>query len=250
MSARSPSREPQEADLRSLENYDGMAGIRNALRQIADERADWAGIPLPLDDQNLVIEPTYPNAEALSKIGGSLVQTPEDYYSIDGKTVRNIFWSSKLKSRVVVYEDGGRVCHGVDPGVHHFKYDLQTLGASDAWGIEQEHNALQLLATMIGHRQFKQYLLTGMFMESSKRSGLTYVFRKLRPTVVLDARGKSVRIRCCLCMHPIGYYADSWAGAMTPTDDVVAHLSLMRSDEPMLWRRANQHEPHKPEAGL
>lgn len=37
---------------------------------------------------------------------------------------------------------------------------------------------------------------------------------------------------------------------MTPTDDVIAHLTLMRGDEPMFWRRANQHGPDRPEAGL
>ena len=90
----------------------------------------------------------------------------------------------------------------------------------------------------------------GMFMETSKRSGLTYVFRRLRPTIVLDAKGSEVKIRCCLCMHPIGYYAGTWAGAMTPTDDVIAHLMMMRGDEPMFWRRANQHPSWVPEAGL
>jgi hypothetical protein len=57
-------------------------------------------------------------------------------------------------------------------------------------------------------------------------------------------------VRCTLCLHPIGYYANSWAGAMCPTDDVIAHLMMMRADEPMFWRKANQHPPHRPEAGL
>lgn len=39
-----------------------------------------------------------------------------------------------------------------------------------------------------------------------------------------------MRIVACLCMHPIGYYADSWAGALCPTDDVITHLLLMRSE--------------------
>lgn len=40
------------------------------------------------------------------------------------------------------------------------------------------------------------------------------------------------------------------AGAMCPTDDVIAHLSLMRGDEKMFWRRCNQHPAYRPEAGL
>ena len=94
----------------------------------------------------------------------------------------------------------------------------------------------------------KQYLLTGMFLETSKRSGVHYLFRRLRPTVAISP--SSTKILCTLCLHPIGYYAESWAGAMCPTDDVVAHLMLMRADEPMFWRRANQHAPWRPEAGL
>ena len=111
---------------------------------------------------------------------------------------------------------------------------------------------LQLLGTLLRHHVFKQYLLTGMFLETSKRSGLTYLFRRLKPTVVLDARdqAKSIRVLCALCLHPIGFYLESWAGAMTPTDDLIAHLMLMRGDEPMLWRRSNQHEPWHPEAAL
>jgi hypothetical protein len=31
---------------------------------------------------------------------------------------------------------------------------------------------------------------------------------------------------------------------------VIAHLLLMRADEKMLWRRANQHPIDRPECGL
>jgi hypothetical protein len=37
---------------------------------------------------------------------------------------------------------------------------------------------------------------------------------------------------------------------MTPTDDVIAHLLLMRGDEAEYWGQANQHRPESPEAGL
>jgi hypothetical protein len=51
-------------------------------------------------------------------------------------------------------------------------------------------------------------------------------------------------------MHPIAYYEGSWAGAMCPTDDVIAHLMLMRGDEPMFWKRSSQHPATSPAAGL
>jgi hypothetical protein len=31
---------------------------------------------------------------------------------------------------------------------------------------------------------------------------------------------------------------------------VVAHLMLMRGDEHLFWRKANQHPPYQPEAGM
>ena len=74
--------------------------------------------------------------------------------------------------------------------------------------------------------------------------------RRLKPTVAIRSEGERLRILCCMCMHPIAYYEDSWAGAMCPTDDVLAHLMLMRGDEKMFWRQSNQHPPSRPAAGL
>lgn len=201
---------------------------------------------MPLDDQKLVVEPRYPNAEALMMIGKP--EPKED----DGRRVRNSFYSSKLRSDVLIIQNpDGKITWGIIPGVHHFDHDLQTLGCMDAWGLEQEQNALQLLGTMVRHRQMKQYILTGMFLESSPRSGIMYMFRRLKPTVAMKADPKGrMRILAALCAHPIAHYAGSWAGAMCPTDDVVAHLAMMRGDEHMFWKRCNQHEPHRPEAGL
>lgn len=205
---------------------------------------------MPLEGHRLIIEPKFPRGKELAEVLQKAESPdPED----QGITVRNTFWSTRWRATVFVYEKDGRVRKAIAPAFHHLSHDLRTLGASLVWGIEQESNALQLLGTLIRHHQFKQYLLTGMFMETSKRSGLTYIFRKLKPTVVIDTRGDpdgECRILCTLCMHPIAYYEGSWAGAMCPTDDVVAHLVLMRADEHMYWRRSNQCQPNRPEAGL
>lgn len=208
---------------------------------------------MPIEGMKLVIEPSYPNAKEIAEIGAP----KDDPCDLEGVVHRNTFYSTRSRCDVYVFEEpraGGRVRHGLVPAFHSMRHIISTLGASDAWGVEQESKAVELLATLVSHRQMRHYLLTGMFLERSKRSGLTYLFRRLRPTVVINARGeddgKQARIMCALCMHPIAYYSDSWAGAMCPTDDVVAHLMMMRGDEPMLWRRANQHAPHRPEAGL
>lgn len=234
-----------------MERFDGHAPLRNALRQIAEGLGHWSGVPMPLEDETLVVEPTYPNAEALMRMAGGRKDEPEDEGEMAGAKVRNSFWSSHKRSEILVIEKAdGRVTWGIVPGVHHLKYDLRTLGCAEAWGIEQESKAVHLLGTLMSHRAFKQYLLTGMFLESSKRSGIVYLFRRLKPTLAINVGGTQSRVMCALCLHPIAYYAGSWAGAMTPSDDVAAHLMLMRGDEPMFWRRSNQHPAWRPEAGL
>lgn len=204
---------------------------------------------MPLEGERLVVEPRYPNAEALMAMCGHPKAEPDP--ELDGAKQRNVFWSSHRRSDIIIFErSDGRIDWGLEPGVNHLAQDLRTLGCSEAWGLEQENTALQLLSTLINPRHYKQYLLTGSFLESSSRSKLTYLFRRLKPTVAIDTSGEQCRVRCALCMHPIAYYAGSWAGAMCPTDDVIAALMLMRGDEAMFWRRSTQHPAWRPEAGL
>lgn len=230
-----------------LEQFDDHAGLRNALRHIAKEKNEWAGVPMPLTGERLVLEPSYPYAD-LSKLGApAATADAED----KGLRLRSRFWSTHRSSWVLIIERAnGTITHGLDAGIHHLDHDLHTLGCSDAWGIEQESTAVKLLGTLVRHRAFKQYMLTGAFLETSRRSGVTYMFRRLKPTVALSSRTGHLRILCTLCLHPIGYYDGSWAGSLCPTDDVIAHLMLMRGDEAMFWRRANHHPAWVPEAGL
>ncbi|HSV45114.1 MAG TPA: hypothetical protein VLJ58_04905 [Ramlibacter sp.] len=235
-----------EASRKNLEAQDGHAHLRNKLREIAREKNEWAGIPMPLTGEQLVVEPTYPNADMLMAIGEREIADKDKGY-----TLRNRWYSLQRRGDIVLMNTpDGRIDWGLEPGFHSLPFALSTLGCSEAWGVEQESKAVQLLAGMVSHRQFKQYLLTGMFIESSKRSKVFYLFRRLRPTVAIVSQGATTRILCCLCMHPIAYYRQSWAGAMCPTDDVVAHLALMRGDEAMFWRRSTQHPSWRPEAGL
>lgn len=237
-----------EGDRALLERFDGFAPLRNGLKRVAADRREWAGIPMPIDGQGLVIEPTYPKAKELMKIGRSADAAGAEEH---GCTLVNRFWSDRLRGNVLIWrEPDGRTRHGVVRQPHHADQLMLTLGAADAWGIEQEGRAVQLLGTLLRHRAFKQYLTTGMFLETSRRSQITYMFRRLRPTLALSMRKNEVRILAALCLHPIAYYDESWAGAMCPTDDVIAHLALMRGDEAMFWRRANQHHPARPEAGI
>ena len=133
---------------------------------------------------------------------------------------------------------------------------LHTLGASDAWDVEAEAKARVKLRGMLSERQWRHYDLTGTFLETSKRSGVMYMFRRSRPTIALTLRGRDgktaewVRCLAVLCMHPIGYYQRTWAGCLVPSDDVIAHLLLCRHDEAGYWGQCNQHGSTSPEAGL
>lgn len=224
-----------------LNERDSWSAARNVLKRMGESAEEWAGLPMPIDGETLTVEPSYRFAPAFQ-------HEPEP--DEDGVTLRNHFWSTRWRREILVWDEAGKVRWGPVPGVGHIDQDLRTIGCSVAWGIEQEQRALKLLGTMVKHHTFKMYLLTGMFLETSERSGVSYLFRRLKPTVALKAQGEKMKVLCALCMHPIAYYADSWAGAMCPTDDVIAHLAMMRSDEPMFWRRANQHPPHVPQAGL
>lgn len=237
------------ASLQNLSALDNFANLRNGLSRVADGLGHWAGIPMPLDEQDLVIEPRFPGAQELMVITKPEAPPQEDE---SNARLRNIFWCAARRRTVYVYDDlAAKVVRcATSSHTHHLNQDIKTLGASVAWGIEQEHHALQLLGTMLPHHTFKNYLLTGMFLERSARSDVTYLFRRLKPTVAISTRGAEPKVLCALCLHPIAYYAQSWAGAMCPTDDVVAHLVLMRGDEHLFWKRANQHSYDRPEAGL
>lgn len=233
-----------------LEQFDGFAPIRSGLSKVAAQRGHWQGIPMPLRDQPLTIEPSYPYQE-LARL---FCEPPKPASEEDaGYTVRNRWWSDRLMADVFLMNTpDGRIEWGKLVRIHAFRQAIHTMACSEAWGIEQEATALKTLATLVTHHAFKKYLLSGMFLETSKRSGIAYLFRKLRPTVAITPHHPNgeLRILCALCLHPIAYYEDSWAGAMCPTDDVIAHLMLMRGDEHMLWKRANHHPAISPLAGL
>lgn len=132
------------------------------------------------------------------------------------------------------------------------RFDMQfnTLLATDAWDMEAELQAQATLAKLISDSAYRRYILCGMFLERSQRSGVYYLFRKLRPTLAVRLRGNDARLLSALCLHPVGYYMNSFAGTLVPTDDVIAHLLMMRGDERKFWAKANQHPLDLPQSGL
>lgn len=130
-----------------------------------------------------------------------------------------------------------------------------TWSAARAYTLESEMKAMECLKSKVTEDQYKRYFCTGMLVERSKRSRLIYVFRRMRPLLVLREHSSSdqpgyarYEFLTALCIHPQGYYSGTWAGTMPPTDDVIAQLLLMRSDERMLWRKATQHPRNSDQA--
>lgn len=215
---------------------------RKYLRRLGDHAGEWAGIPCPVEGQPLTVHPRYPFA----KVFKSPVEDAE------GARMVNEWYDRRRGHHVLIWrEANGELCWG---RISNQKADkeIKTLGASIAWDIDAEITAMEKLRKVVEPHKFRQYFTTGSFLETSKRSGVTYLFRRLRPTVAMrgDLVSNSVRILAALCLHPIGFYNDSWAGAMVPTDDVIAHLLLMRGDEHGFWKQANQHPAWRPEAGI
>ncbi len=118
--------------------------------------------------------------------------------------------------------------------------------ASSAHTIAAERMAMRKLKSHLNTTQWRTYVLTGMFTEPSRRSGMYYVFLRVAPTIVsricADNYGIYLKPFLTLCMHPVGYTAHSGTGCMCPTDDVIAHLLLMRSDEHLYWKKSVQHQ--------
>jgi len=151
---------------------------------------------------------------------------------------------------VVIKDKHGRVRFTIS-FEDRLAFTIRTLDAAAVWPVEAERKAQKKLATLIRPDLFELYELTGHFPEISKRSLVTYLFRKGRPTIALRQTEDGVsNVLCALCLHPIGYYGDTWAGVMCPTDEVIAHLLMMRGSEDKFWANANQHPLDRPAAGL
>ncbi len=227
--------------------------LRETINGVASAAGEWAGAPMPIDGIPLVMEKRYPfpglNGQCFGKIVGK-----EDERTESDPIVINSWYCDKHNARVYIVQDSdGKRRHVMVPEFGGSRLDLavRTLGAVMAWGDDTEGHALEKLRSMITAHAFKCYTFTGGFLETSKRSGVTYFFRRLRPTIALKEQpGIGMKTMAVLCLHPLGYYEGTFAGVMCPTDDVIAHLTLMRGAEPLFWRKANNHPSWKASSGL
>lgn len=221
--------------------------VAQMLRTLSQERSEWAGIPMMTGDYDLVLEPKFPYQLRVCRNADVNESAPDEQ-------VINVWWCDKLMGEVWVTRSNGKIGHFVSyhRGGRQGTKLIDNLALSQmAWLMEAELKAMAKLQAMIPQHLFDSYVMTGTFIESSKRSRVTYLFRRLRPTIAMAAGDDgTMRILCALCLHPIGYYKGTHAGVMVPTDEVLAHLIYMRGDEHAFWKQANQHPPNHPNAAI
>ena len=244
----------------------GNDQVRALMAAYGDRIGEWQGVPVPVPELRMRLCKDHPLAGKIAE-AERILYPPEPAsracHDDEGREVLvNEWFSYRRHMRVCLLRDlaTGRTRAVTEPvstgsSMVRLTFALGTLGAADAWTLDAEANAMDKLAGLLAHHQMRRYLLTGSFLETSKRSQVTYLFRRLRPTVALSPRHAnpaidSMRCLAVLCLHPVGFYRDTWAGCMTPSDDVIAALLLMRGDEAGFWRQSNQHAPWTPEAGL
>lgn len=252
---------PQEPKIIGVRGKEWKAHHQR-FRDLADAVGEYAGIPLDIEGFNLVLEDRHPHKAVFEQILShpeprEFVCTNDDM----NETVElvNSWWSQAKQARVWLFRINGKTEVRLDrrerTPARRITFAMMTLGAQQAWDLDCEMRAREKLRRMIGEYLYGMYELTGAFMWTSPRSGCTYIFRRLRPTVVMvpcDRKDetKPMRLLTALCLHPLGYYAETYAGSMVPTDDVIAHYLLATGDEHGFWRRANQHDIWTPEAGI
>lgn len=123
---------------------------------------------------------------------------------------------------------------------------------ANAWSLDAELAAQAKLKELLPAQQYLAYITTGSFVEVSQLSQVRYMFRRCRPTIAISDNSEFTggRVLAVLCLHPAGMYAGTFAGVLVPTDDVIAHLLMMRGDEKSFWKKANHHPIHQANSGL
>lgn len=223
----------------------GWRGVRQIWNTIQDavKSECSAGIPLALSGQSVTVAKGY-----LPKGLGGIYHKDRGRYV---NTVRNIWWSTRLNGWIIILEhkQTGKVIKRIDTNIHdRMLFLVETASVSVVWSLKAEARANKKLRSLIDSYQYHCYRTLGYFIEVSKRSGVCYVFRRAKPTLAI--RMDAQKILAGLCLHSVGFYDGTFAGALVPTDDVIAHLLLMRADEHGFWKKSNQHAPDKPNCAV
>lgn len=223
------------------------------LAQMSQDNDEWCGLPCPPEGESMVVHPSYPFAhifnDAVPSANGTFVHVCRTEDVFEDCQVRNEWLSERMRSTIQVWRKGKKFGHSITGNTTGIM-TLKTMAAYSMWDLEAELRAMESLHEKTTEAQFRAYLLTGSFLWTSPRSHVCYMFRRLRPTVAFGMGTGHARVLCCLCIHPLGYLRDTWAGALCPTDNVLAHYLLARSDEHLYWKQSEQHAAYSPLSGI
>jgi hypothetical protein len=225
--------------------------VNAAINQIAEEHGFLTGVPIPYagdDSTDMVMARGVPLAEIFninqeyrqlrtemeSQLTHAMRHDVINSWNVLGDKTVCVMRTTEGPMALPQYAAGLRlrkIFHGVDVRFHsHMR-------------AEAELKAMESLKTRVSEGQYTSYVLGGIFPEQSKRSGVIYFFRKGLPTLAVSFHGQNKdtgKVLAALCLHPMGYYAGTHVGLMTPTDEVIAHLLMMRSDERRYWAKSGQ----------
>lgn len=231
--------------------------LADVCNQIAEDQGWWAGAPMPIDSHELVMAPSY-GYQGLNGLTWKKPEETVDFESLGLPKIEavNSWWCPSRGGYVHIVRVDGKTRHYIDWD-YSSRYAKTLTRAFASFEVAQhlsadaEIMAMDKLRSMVRPHLFNGYVIHGMILETSPRSGVTYVIRKGRPTLALrPSPDGQMKILCCLCLHPVAYYAGTFVGAMVPTDEVISHLVLIRADEHLFWRKANHHPAYAWESGL
>lgn len=164
-------------------------------------------------------------------------------------------WKGELGLVVVARNERTRRLRTVfvprKPWVRRYGFFTATLAMRTQYTfLEAELKARSRLFEALSESQRRSYTIADTVAEKG-RSGIVYLLRKDRPTLAIRIDADEVEtVLCALCLHPTGYYTDTWAGVTPPSDEILTHLLMIRSSEYFYWRKANQIPLERENSGI
>jgi len=172
----------------------------------------------------------------------------------DGLRVRNTWERLGDRTVVVVDTEKGTTAFWLTHAGQRLRKILDDMGIRSGvlMTADAELKALASLKEKITAHQYNLYVISGSFLERSKRSDISYMFRKGRPTLAISCHGRDndSSVIAALCFHPYGYYDGSHVGVLVPTDEVITALLMMRGDEHKFWGKSGQWHASDPRSGI
>lgn len=159
------------------------------------------------------------------------------------------------RGQVIIYEGAdGRRFHRVGYGSEDWKVRFEwqissMLARLKSNPLQAEMKAQVKLRSLITEHQYAMYIASGLLIEIG-RSGVWYAVRRGLPTIAFRHTEGKADVLAALCLKPIGGHKRTFAGVMTPTDEVITTVLLIKADEHGLWKTANHIDIDNPVSGL